>query len=130
MRTPRITRLDIEDLLVALQDDCEVSHLLQIDTDDAMDERPIYCVWTLKLCQTPEAFEPRLHLEVVEPYEMDTWTVTSYWENDTFPYGNCPLQYLAAAVQVIDLDWRLDVLRNHRELADTLEISYLPATVQ
>jgi hypothetical protein len=108
-----------------------------------MDERPIYCIWTVKFCRNPQDVEIaetaetmasngefRLHLDVMEPDDFDTWAVASYWEQDAFPYGNCPLQYLAICERVIDLDWRLEVLQNHRDLADTLESSYLPGSVQ
>ena len=109
-------------------------HILQIDTEDDLDERPIYCLWSLKVCcfkyktdSVSVELEDQLclSLDVMEPHEFDAWTVTSYWEGDSFPYSNCPLQYLAIASNVIDKDWRREVIQNHRDLADTLEISYL-----
>jgi hypothetical protein len=143
MKTTRISRLDTEALLQHFQDDCEVMHVLQIERDDLLDERPVYVIWSLKFCRTLEDIEIsekvssmassgelRLHLDIMDPDEFDAWAVTSCWEGDAFPYGNCPLYYLALAGRVIDLDWRLDVIRNHREIADSLEASYLPTTVQ
>jgi hypothetical protein len=122
--------MGIEDLLENLQLDSDMVHQLQIERDDLMDERPTYCVWTLHLCKDGAETEHRLHLDIVDPTEFDCWTVSSYWEKDAFPYANCPLQYLVLATTVIDLDWRVEVLQNHRELADTLEVSYLHGTVQ
>lgn len=139
-----LSRLDFDDLMERLQADCELVHQLQIEREDLLDERPTYCVWTIKCCKTPngpkfessgvslQAYEAdfRLHLDVLEPEEDDSWSVASYWEGDAFPYGNCPLYFLALAERVIDLEWRLEVLQNHRDLADCLQASYLPTTVQ
>lgn len=135
----KISRLETEDLLQHLQEDAEMVHTFQIETEDDLDERPIYCVWTLQICRysyKTEALsldlptELCIHLDVLTPDEFDMWAVTSYWEGDSFPYSNCPLQYLATASQVVDLDWRREVIRSHRDLADTLEFAYLRETIQ
>lgn len=73
--------------------------------------------------------EIRIHLDVLEVTESENWLVSSFWEEDGFPFTNCPLQYLATCASVTDASWRLDVLQSHKELADILETACKPSTI-